>query len=317
MIAFVANHAYCAPQKNFIGKVVGKKDVIGAYVFDSKFPISVAAVIIYFKGKTLTKEQWISRKTELIPFTFAGQETNLALLVDKEWFEDIKKMWPVMKSRIYEILEDPPYGFVFDSIIFTGHAIGGAYATLAAELWEIDMQTSSLARAYSYVSSRLVTFGAPRVGNQNFARLVNKHYLTNDRVTYKNDHVPHFPAKKLNGSKRVMEHSETEIWIKPLKYDCNCHHQGNDGMYWNSREEYFKCYGLNVAFESKNMLLPYNGTDILFPPDIVKSRENLACNAGQKFHNVPNGFVHQGPYFGIMMGNCNGFGDFGLVGISY
>ncbi|KAG9295555.1 hypothetical protein G9A89_000084, partial [Geosiphon pyriformis] len=40
-----------------------------------------------------------------------------------------------------------------------------------------------------------ITFGTPRVGNRIFARMVNQ-LLNTARITYFNDHVPHFPPRE-------------------------------------------------------------------------------------------------------------------------
>ncbi|KAG9294355.1 hypothetical protein G9A89_001860 [Geosiphon pyriformis] len=306
--ARIANYGYCLPQKNAIGKVVGNANVVahlGLFMDNQNHLGSTAAIIIYFKGMTLTKAEWISRKTELVPFTFPKQKTNPSVLVDKEWFQDVQKMWPVLAKTILEVLVNIPDDYHIRDIYFTGHAIGGAYATLAAELWKVHAKTNLMAQLYTLFSLHIITFGAPRVGNRNFARLANKNYRTTNRVTHGNDHVPHFIVKEFDGSKEIMEHSETEIWIKPVEHNCDC---ANGSKKPNDAKavEYYSCPGVNPAlnFNSESTDFRYHRKDLLFPSWFGRSGENPECNAGQSFFEVPHDFIHLGPYFGTMMGDC-------------
>ncbi len=72
-------------------------------------------------------------------------------------------------------------------IILTGFSTGGAIATVAAvEL----LHNNSLSNA------TLITFGAPRVGNAEFAiHASSSHNFTIHRVTYGRDPVPHYPVE--------------------------------------------------------------------------------------------------------------------------
>lgn len=72
-------------------------------------------------------------------------------------------------------------------IIFTGHSLGGALASLA-------LAFTAKFEAYEYTS--LITFGEPRIGNQAYANFVNsKVFGRNFRVTFKNDPIPGLPYK--------------------------------------------------------------------------------------------------------------------------
>ncbi|KAG9305825.1 hypothetical protein G9A89_001114 [Geosiphon pyriformis] len=300
------------PNKNIIGRVVKKEDVIahlGYYVAEPKRKGSNAAITIYFKGKTLTKADWISRKAKLVEFTYLGQKPNPSILVDEEWFQDVEKMWPFIISQISEIIKKRHNDFYVHEIYFIGHAIGGAYAILAAELWNIFRQKNVKARLYTLFPFRVITFGAPRVGNQNFARLVNTHYKTNIRVTYGNDHVPHFTVKKPFNNKTIMEHFETEIWIKPIGDNCDCEDN-------NETVEYYLCRGkkLRTSYEFYDNELPSKRTDYLSLPWFGGSGENPECNVGQSFFDTPHDAIHRGPYFRTIMGDCRGFGEFGFQG---
>jgi len=73
-------------------------------------------------------------------------------------------------------------GYTF---LFTGHSLGGAFATHAA----LDMVLSNFVPKSQV---KLYTFGSPRVGDFNFASAVSNN-IQNFRVTNKHDIVPHFP----------------------------------------------------------------------------------------------------------------------------
>jgi hypothetical protein len=84
-----------------------------------------------------------------------------------------------------------------DTIIFTGHSLGGALANLCA----VDMNyyyneaDGKVIKPEGYTFN-LVTFGSPRVGDQIFANYVNsiKTIKTNLRVVYKTDLVSQIPV---------------------------------------------------------------------------------------------------------------------------
>ena len=96
-----------------------------------------------------------------------------------------------VRKTIYKLKEKYTGG-----LYFTGHSYGGALATLAA---------ASFMKIPEF-SSCLVTFGAPRVGNQEFAAYINSNiYGKNFRVTYKDDPVVKVP------SNTTYLHSSTEI----------------------------------------------------------------------------------------------------------
>jgi len=78
--------------------------------------------------------------------------------------------------------------------LFTGHSLGGAFATHAA----LDVALSNIVPRNQM---KLYTFGSPRVGDYNFASAVSN-TIQNFRVTNKHDLVPHFPPCLPNLLKR-------------------------------------------------------------------------------------------------------------------
>lgn len=75
-------------------------------------------------------------------------------------------------------------------LLLTGHSLGGAVASLAA----LDPQLRAGRRSIS-----LYTFGAPRVGNPEFASLLPKRLKTSLRLYHKTDWVPSMPPASFLG----------------------------------------------------------------------------------------------------------------------
>jgi len=97
-------------------------------------------------------------------------------------------------------------GYTF---LFTGHSLGGAFATHAA----LDMVLSNIVPKNQVI---LYTFGSPRVGDYNFASAVSNS-IKNFRVTNKHDLVPHFPPCLPNllkgGCAQWPNHPNQNGWI--------------------------------------------------------------------------------------------------------
>ncbi|KAG9295068.1 hypothetical protein G9A89_017862 [Geosiphon pyriformis] len=298
-MAHLANQAYCSPG-NDIGKIVEGGHVIAQQgIYISKREDS-DSLVFYFKGKELTKGEWKARKTNLVPFKTPDSQTNPNILVDEEWQLDTLKMWPQI---FHSILGDPPD--IFQNVYFVGHAIGGAYATLAAQYLRL-YEALEKPHELSLVDIQIFTFGAPRIGNKDFARLLNEYSEKDYRVTFGNDHVPHFPTEGIR--KKKLVHSETEIWIKPPD-NCDCNDATTslatlDRQQINAYQqaiEYYLCPGASnpeYSFARTNRLL--------YPPSHINAGENQECNAGQSFENTSDDIFQRGPYFGVIMGECSG-----------
>lgn len=83
-------------------------------------------------------------------------------------------------------------------VVFTGHSLGAAVATIAA---------ADFARSNPSLSFELFTLGSPRVGNSEFAAYATKMVPMNTRWSHANDPVVHLPMK-LQG----FQHRVREIW---------------------------------------------------------------------------------------------------------
>ncbi|KAI1452699.1 alpha/beta-hydrolase [Annulohypoxylon moriforme] len=91
-----------------------------------------------------------------------------------------------------EVAAHPTY-----KIVFTGHSLGGAVATLAA----------GYARKQGYAAD-LYTYGSPRVGNKAFVSYVTNQTGSEYRVTHLDDPVPRLPPIILD-----YRHTSPEYWL--------------------------------------------------------------------------------------------------------
>jgi hypothetical protein len=73
-------------------------------------------------------------------------------------------------------------------LLFTGHSLGAAMATLAASLW---------------TPTSLLTFGSPRVGDADFVAVLEKKQLDNYRYVDCSDLVARVPPNNLLGYKHI------------------------------------------------------------------------------------------------------------------
>ncbi len=82
-----------------------------------------------------------------------------------------------------------------EHIIFTGHSLGGAVATIAA----VDVSKWLEENGNTHIETSLITFGSPRVGNYQFAHYVDVEagFKENFRVTYNKDPVTCVPDQEV------------------------------------------------------------------------------------------------------------------------
>ncbi|CAJ0587658.1 unnamed protein product, partial [Mesorhabditis spiculigera] len=119
---------------------------------------------------------------------------------------------------VYQALADPQWKSY--NVVFTGHSLGAALATLAAARTAAQgLRTSQQIKMY--------TFGEPRVGNVQFAASFNNLVPEAFRVIFRSDIVPHLPGCNkdyINGTddddsqpcnpRNLMRgyHHQMEIW---------------------------------------------------------------------------------------------------------
>jgi predicted lipase len=59
------------------------------------------------------------------------------------------------------------------------------------------------------MAAKLITFGAPRIGNRAFAEYISSHFVESYRIVYRRDSIPHLPIRSLG-----YVHADTEVWFE-------------------------------------------------------------------------------------------------------
>ena len=113
-------------------------------------------------------------------------------------------------------------------MVFTGHSLGGALATLAvADALGMIFDPGYLKKSLN-VSH--ITFGSPRALDPELAEALSVSNISHFRVTNRNDIVPHLPSR---GLLNKYMHISNQIWLNeageamlcndsPTKEDTNC-----------------------------------------------------------------------------------------------
>ncbi|KAL4435114.1 hypothetical protein ABPG74_003607 [Tetrahymena malaccensis] len=91
--------------------------------------------------------------------------------------------------------------YINAKIVITGHSLGGAIATL------VSIEVLKYLKTKDQVS--VYTFGAPKIGNQNFVDYLNQQIPNSYRIVNYYDAVPHLPFKQILDFK----HHGYEIWM--------------------------------------------------------------------------------------------------------
>ncbi|GMT32666.1 hypothetical protein PFISCL1PPCAC_23963, partial [Pristionchus fissidentatus] len=165
--------------------------------------ISVAEkkIVVSFRG-TMTNEQLVVEGLESleneVDWYGVGQ-------VNRYFYEATEILWKYLERHL-EQSSSSHY-----RVLFTGHSLGGAMATLAA------MKTHVKNLRPNYKIS-LITYGEPRVGNRVFAHNAQSALTDSWRVVHRADMVPHLPpCKDLGAGCDPMDfrrpyHHGIEIW---------------------------------------------------------------------------------------------------------
>ncbi|KAG9305066.1 hypothetical protein G9A89_007706 [Geosiphon pyriformis] len=266
-MAEYANFPYCLP-RNSIGTVVKEENII-ADIWER--PRGDKQLVVYFRGPKLSKQEWFNRKFNLTSINLNNLWSGKSS-VDSIWLKHVKKMMPSLIGKIEKIHYEKFQMNTF-AIHFVGHEIGGAYAMLAALFFHHEIFHQREERNYGIKPWRIgvVTFGAPRIGNLGFVKLVKNKFNSQTifRVTHGNDWLSReFMPKGL------FLHHDREFWLDYQNYDCEC----------SKFQSLFECFGRNTDGEID---------------------ENLECNLGtiDSGKEVDN---DKRSYFGIIFGNCTG-----------
>lgn len=127
--------------------------------------------VLCFRGTNKIR-QWIMNLTALpVPWNHGA---DAQVWVHHGFQTLFDRLWPRLEPAVAAV--DGP-------IQFTGHSLGGAFATLAAAL-------------VGRPKDCLVTFGSPRVGNADFARALAARGIAHHRVVNSRDIVTQLPRRE-------------------------------------------------------------------------------------------------------------------------
>ncbi|KAI9296693.1 alpha/beta-hydrolase [Neoconidiobolus thromboides FSU 785] len=153
-------------------------------------------VIVAFRGSSNAENWLLNSKTKLTQIEINGKN----YYVHTGFKEIIDNILPQISQKIDVLLRTYPRY----KLLVTGHSLGGAIATLASLKlkYEIGLNDNRI---------KLYTYGAPRVGDPEFARLLNKHRFVSGRFVNENDVVPHLPAET-----KGYNHHHREFWVNGM-----------------------------------------------------------------------------------------------------
>ncbi|KAG9294516.1 hypothetical protein G9A89_008627 [Geosiphon pyriformis] len=282
-MAKYANYAYCRIGNN-VGSQALEEDIRADVVTDKE---NQDIIVAYFRGRDYSRINWRNRPKGMSTFTYSSPSRGLMRgEIDSSWDHHVKEMMSAILAKFEKLLKKKPDSwFSKAQFWFTGHGIGGAYALLAA-LYFKKFLTGKWGKNWPVFESSVyvATFGAPRIGNDNFAELVNLVFWPLRaklfRITHSNDWIPRdFLAK---GSYR---HHDTEYWI--AEPDCNCKTTPLGGPTIDGKHVIYECPGFKRG--------AYSG-------------ENGQCNLNTTTEaevEQSNQRPHYGPYFGVFFNDCN------------
>ena len=163
---------------------------------------------------------WVSRSSRTATIAFRGTQTVTDVVHDLDYraipldegrpnvllHAGFRNKFASIQSNALEVLLDSEH--LFDKVIYTGHSLGGALATVAAPIvadWLDDKQHHCL------------TFGSPRVGNQAFVDWFGRSIDVNIRITNEKDPIPSLPFEDLfrHVSKSITMSQDLHLTLVP------------------------------------------------------------------------------------------------------
>jgi len=203
-------------------------------------------ILVYFKDYLVVSYRGTSSKADIFTdLKFFRTRMFLENYIDFRnkpyvhlgFFNQFNSSRPDLDLKLKEYVKN----YKFNSIIFTGHSLGGALATLGA----LDYSY----RFWDYPIS-CITYGSPRVGCHTFAKIFNKKIKNSLRFVNDNDPVPCIPTawnyKHVNGCRWLNQDKiESEIQVyrgwRFLKNSfLNIFGHGYDAIRDHSCSEYIK-----------------------------------------------------------------------------
>uniref|UniRef100_A0A0N5BV80 Lipase_3 domain-containing protein n=1 Tax=Strongyloides papillosus TaxID=174720 RepID=A0A0N5BV80_STREA len=194
--------------------------------------------------------------------------------VNRNFATSFYKIWPSLC-----FIFSKPKVFRY-KVTIVGYSFGGALATLAAI--KLRYAQYKIGQDIS-----LYTYGAPRVGNPDFARKFDEKIPNSFRVVVDKDPVPHFPkcslvmskyfkfspkltSKVCNIKNRLSYyHTGTEIWYPKGTQNLNNYHL----CLGKPQNEYRKCSGMYPFY--KTSLNRYKFFHYIYYNDVIQTCKSI------------------------------------------
>jgi hypothetical protein len=178
---------HCQARATLLSKCL-HRDIQGMVVKVDKHK----TILVSFRGTVAVQfKNWlVNFQTEMKNVTGMG-------LVHEGFLKAFSGIWGDLQEEITkQLTENPDY-----SLTLVGHSLGGAMATIAAV-------AVKLPEGYSPKNVSVITYGSPRVGNQEFVDKFNSLGYQSFRVVHDTDFVVQVPS-----SSQGYVHVPTEFWI--------------------------------------------------------------------------------------------------------
>lgn len=194
----ISQSAYCmSPDSNWNCKTCDSDNIYeGSIVKNGEqvifgYNTFYDVLFVGFRGSS-NIENWISNLHVKLIHPYS---TDTDIGVDQGFYNLLDSI----KEDVYKKLDTLTDKYNTKNILVTGHSLGAAIATL----FSFDI----LYESNNYNINYLITFGSPRVGNEDFITKFNSYHIYSNRITHYYDIVPHVPEEKLH-----YRHISQEIW---------------------------------------------------------------------------------------------------------
>lgn len=197
-------------------------------------------IIVAFRGTVSSSvENWSAdldfKKTDLAykadGVTYIPDDVFPPLHVHEGFLTDFLMHIKALNETVLDLQEQYPNY----TISITGHSLGAAMATLGCLMFQLGTE-------YRSEGLRCITFGSPRVGDQEFAAYFDSMILDSWRYTHHNDPIVHLPPESFH-----FRHVNTEVYSQKGTRTRPC--------YAEPGKENNLCANIRFGFNAKDHLI--------------------------------------------------------------
>lgn len=206
-LKIIASHAFHTYEPNTKTTLEGVKTIQNEsknIFVEVGWDNTLKSIVIAFRGTTFKDSDGnIDLNNIMNDINLSLVSTNLCS--DCKVHSGFSTSYESIDYQLKETLRKYFIGSYYGGLIFTGHSYGGALASLAS---------MKLFNTPSFSKSSIITFGKPRVGNEEYTKFFNSSIFgKNYRVTFKNDPVVNVPLKS-----QSYLHEGTEIHFSEAEF---------------------------------------------------------------------------------------------------